>query len=418
MSEVLEVWIKTLKKPSTAHTYGQYLTRLFKEAHVTPEETIEKSKKDFETYVNLRSKALQTFTPHGSYQAISALRKFLFDNGVQILPPAKLEEPEQVKEIVQFEGGKEWKSGLAICAAAGKPYGLIFKLMLHCGWGAGEFMKFNTPEWWDFVKKNLQNGEKHEYIAIDFKGRKKNKTKFFSLVPTFLLQEILTSTTVPIRASHGYIFQDGRKIHQTKGIPLDVAHHDSARMYLEQAFKTAAKRAGQSIIVKGSPTLHTLRSIFRTQAHKVGCDGSAAEFAMGHAISPYNYNQCCSDKAWMWKNLSLIWEEATPQAVSAVHEENKALLEKMSKLEKDNKELSEHYDIQAKILDDTLALSRKALDVWGAIEKEPQKLVEIFTKAVDAGLIRLVTKDDSGTVHVNPIGMGMQFKKKDKKGDQ
>ena len=333
MNEVLDLWIRSLKKPATARTYGGALRRLFDKAGITPEEAIEKSKNDlhFETYINLRSKALEVLSAHTANLAIYALRKFLFDHGVQILPSARLEAPEQVKEIVQFEDGKEWKSGLAICAAAGKPYGLIFKLMLHAGWGAGEFLKFNTVENWDFVKKNLQNGESHEYIAIDFKGRKKNKTRFYSLVPTFLLREILASTTVPIRASHGYIFQDGRKIHQTQGIPLDMANHDSARIYLEQAFNTAAKRASQSIIVKGRPTLHTLRSIFRTQASKMGCDGAAAEFAMGHTVDPLGYNRCYSSKAWTWKNLKLIWEEPTPAAISQVAEENKKLKEELKR---------------------------------------------------------------------------------------
>jgi hypothetical protein len=366
MSDVLEVWISSLKKLSTQHSYGTHLRRLFYEGGVTPEEVIERSKKDFETYRKLRTKAMQIWpSGHGANLAVYALRKFLFDQGIDTLPAARLETPERVKDRVQFESAKEWKSGLAICAAAGKPYNLVFKLMLHCGWGSGEFLKFNTPENWTYIQQVLQNGP--EYVEIGFKGRKRNRNEFTSLIPPNLLREIIAATPVPVRASHGYIFQDGRKIHQTKGIPLDVAHHDSARMYLEQAFKTAVKRA--PIIVKGTATVHTLRSIFRTQAHKVGCDGSAAEYAMGHTVDPLGYNRCCNDKAWMWKNLSLIWEEATPQAVSAVVEENKQLKERMQKIESEK------------------------VDVWGAIEKDPERLRDLFLKAVDMGALRLVPVD-------------------------
>jgi integrase len=299
------MWLQGLKA-ETRKVYGRYLRRLFAAVKKDPDEVLslvkaEAHTNDFTAYSDLCLKCGSLFTERGRHMAVYALRSYLFANGIAILPKANIETPSPVKP----ETNLTWDQALAIGAAASKPYNLVFKLMLHAGWGAGEFFRFNTADHWDYVKKTIQSNPKASYVRINFPPRKKSKQKTYSLVPKTILDEILANVQVPIRASHGYIFQDGRRTHKTVGVPLDLEHRDSARVYLEKSFNVALRRA--PVIVEGKPTVHELRDTFRTRAIIVGCANDAAEFAMHHSIDELGYKKCYNDEKWMWSELSKLY---------------------------------------------------------------------------------------------------------------
>jgi integrase len=327
LADRYELWIKSLKS-ETAKVYGRYTRRLFTAVNLTPDEVLDKIKQekkddDYDTYTRLINETAN-LTERGRYIATYALRAFLKKNGLWGLPPAELGEPERVKEGTRLE----WDQALAICAAASKPYNLVFKMMLHCGWGAGEFLKFNTAKNWEHIKTELGNGNGPEYVRIDYsKGRKKNRKPFYTLVPSGLLKEVLAcGIQVPIAASHGYaIDQNHKRLNKVGGIQLDEAHRGSARLYLEKAFATALKRA--PITVTGKPTPHELRDTFRTQASWMKCEGHVAEFLMGHEIDKNDYDKCCLGKkgeAYVWQELKKIYGPQ-PAQIDKVAEENKQL---------------------------------------------------------------------------------------------
>lgn len=343
MTDRYELWIKSLKS-ETAKVYGRYTRRLFTAANLTPDEALEKIKAekkndDYDTYTRLINETAN-MTERGRYIAIYALRAFLKKNSLWGLPPTGLGEPERVKEATRLE----WDQALAICAAASKPYNLVFKMMLHCGWGAGEFLKFNTAKNWDRIKTELGNGNGPEYVRIDYsKGRKKNKKPFYALIPAELLKEVLASgIQVPLAASHGYaVDQNHKRLNKVAGIPLDMAHHASARLYLEKAFATALKRA--PITAPGKPTPHELRDTFRTQADWTHCESSVAEFLMGHEIDKNYYDKCCLGKkgeAYVWENLKKIYGPQ-PAQIEEVAKENQQLSEMLQEQGLENEHLKE-----------------------------------------------------------------------------
>jgi hypothetical protein len=295
---MFELWLEGLK-PSTREIYGRYLRRLFKAANMTPEQVVDGSKKDVQTYVDLVQLA-NKFTERGRYIAIFALRRLLYDRGVLMLPPARTHTPTAARAPTCLT----WEEAHAIVAAAAKPYNVCFKLMLHAGWGIGEFLKFNNEDNWNSVKAQLAKEPEKEYYKHDFTGRKKNTKEWYSLIPTSILREVLDVVSVPIRATHGYIFEGERRTHKTKGIVLNSDNYHSARIYLEKAWITARKRA--AVTLKGQPTLHELRDTWRTKAAFVGCADDAAEFAMGHTIDPLHYKKVYMKENWMWENLRKI----------------------------------------------------------------------------------------------------------------
>jgi integrase len=365
LSDRFELWLKGLKS-ETAKVYGRYARRLFTAMNLTPDEALEKVKQEasmnrWDTYSDLVAKTAE-FTERGRYLATFALRSFLFKNGIMMLPPARTSEPTRVKDNAPLS----WDDALAICAAASKPYNLAFKMMLHCGWGSQEFLRFNTTQNWEHIKTLLANGKDQEYVRVEMpRGRKRNRSPFYSLIPTGLLKEVLAANIqIPITASHGYALDENHKrTNKVAGIPLDMAHHASARLYLEKAFATALKRA--PITITGKPTPHEMRDTFRTRAQLMACEGTIAEFAMGHQIDPLGYNKCYMKEAYVWENLKKIYGP-TPALIGKVDEENKQLKERIQKLE-----------------------SEKPDDVWTAIGKHPEKLRDIINWAFRTGVSRL-----------------------------
>lgn len=373
MSERFDLWLSGLN-PKTAKVYGGYLRRLFELAQLTPDEALQKTKADIQTYidlVNLSNKFLtkkegRVTGERARHLAIFSLRRFLYDNGVMMLPPARVATPTPVKPSTRLT----WDQGLAICAAARKPYNLALKLMLHCGWGISEFLKFNTQENWAAIEKAIKAEPNAEYFRVEFAGRKRNRRQFYTLIPLFLLKETLTNVPVPITASYGLAKENGR-IYKAKGILLDMGHYEWSRTYLETAFHTALRRA--PIIVNGKPSVHELRDCFRTRATQTECADEAAEFAMGHSVDPLGYRKATYDEKWQWTQLSKIYgpTAATAQEVTALKQENKILKEAVVSALLPQKENLE------KIIDELVAveLRKRHLHAEGGLESLPPKYV-------------------------------------------
>ncbi|MGA2462224.1 MAG: hypothetical protein ABSF82_12465 [Candidatus Bathyarchaeia archaeon] len=300
-----ELWLKTLR-PSTRKSYGAILRRLFKLTNLTPQQALsrvkaEGRKNSATTYVLLQNQARANLTERTAYIGIFALRRFLFDNGVMLLPPTRLSTPRRVKPSTNMT----WEQANRICDAASKPYNLILKLMLHCGWGIGEFLKFNSEDTWNTIRSYVARNPQAEYFRFNYSGRKTSQQEFYALVPMFMIQEIMSTIPVPIRATHGFSGNKKGKLTKAEGIIIDTSHYASSTKYIEQAFKTALKRA--PIVVQGTPSVHELRDTFRTRATFVECAAEAVEFAMGHTIDPLGYNKAYYDEKWAWTNLNKIY---------------------------------------------------------------------------------------------------------------
>lgn len=330
-SPMFELWLQGLK-PSTREIYGRYLRRLFKLAKLTPEQVVDATKKDIQTYINL-VQSTNTFTERGRHLTVFALRRFLYDQGILMLPPARIHAPTPTKKPTNLT----WEEAHAIAAAAAKPYNACFKLMLHSAWGIGQLLAFNFEDTWNSVKAQLARQPEKEYYRHDFSGRKKNTSEWYSLIPTSILREVLDVVAVPIRATHGYGSEAGRRTHKTQGVVLNTDNYHAASTYLDRAWVTARKRA--PIAVKGEPTLHELRDCWRTKAAFVGCDDAAAEFAMGHAIDPLGYKKVYLREAWMWENLRKVEGEILTQ--SDLQERDETIQKLQVQIDESNRRIDE-----------------------------------------------------------------------------
>jgi integrase len=329
--DILDLWLKGLK-PATARNYGLYIRKLFAMAEMTPEEVVTKTKADIQTYVDLRE-LCNNFSESVRHLAVHALRSFLYAKGILMLPPARVPTPTPVKE----ETSLTWDQAMRIVDAMGKPYNLVGKMLLHCGWGISEFLKFNKAETWDAIKAYFTANPKAEYYRFNFSSRKKNRKKFYSLIPRSILDEILSTIPVPITASHGFTGHGKGKQYKSKGIVLDHEHFLSARQYIEMAFRTGLKRAPIAGLT-GTPTPHELRDTYRTRAELVGVAPAAAEFSMGHTVDPNSYLKCEKNERWMWQNLSKIYgpSVATEDALHSRDEEIRRLQDRLRKIEEEN----------------------------------------------------------------------------------
>ena len=141
--------------------------------------------------------------------------------------------------------------------------------MLSSGWGIGEFLKFNKAETWKAVKAKVSMGSQFEYFRFGFKGRKKNRRPFYSLVPLKLL-----SDAVALEAKSKISLPLSYQTRKGTLSPFDDSNIEKNRRYLESAFETALKRA-PIILAQGHPSPHELRDTFLTRAIQVGCSDSA-----------------------------------------------------------------------------------------------------------------------------------------------
>jgi len=296
MTNAKENWLKGINSPNTRKIYGYYFDRLLEIEGLTPEEVLEATKKNLDAYVRLKNAAKQ-FSEHGRVMAVAALRSFLLDGGIETLPAAHLKVPHRVKPSTYLT----WDQAKSVCAAASKPYNMIFNLMLHCGWGITEFLKFNTKETWDLARKYFEKNPNAPYFRFNFAGRKSNENEFYACVPRTFVQEIASLLSVPIE------IKSKRNPHQV----LDLSCYSVAKRCLESAWRTALKRA--PVLVQGEPTPHELRDTFRTRATFVNAAREAAEFVMGHTIDPLYYDKCFHNEAWVWGEINKIVTVEDPE---------------------------------------------------------------------------------------------------------
>ena len=324
--ELLASWLRTLK-PQTAKNYHACLRRLLREmGSIDCKALYEAAKVDpVATWKAIKKASLKIESAKVRLNGCYAARRFLLDQDEDMmLPAANMKQPELVKPPAYLT----WDDAQAICAAASLPYSVAFRIMLSAGWGAGEFLQFNKAETWARIKANLAaNGE--EYFRFAFKGRKKNRHPFYSLIPMKVL-----SDAVALEAQKKILLPlTGRGRRGRVGQPLDDLNIETNRRYLESAFRTALKRA-PIILGQGSPSLHELRDTFLTRAIQTSCSDSAANFVMGHVIDRLGYNKCDRDEKWLKAEIGKIHGPAavTEEALATRDTEIKDLRFQMEQL--------------------------------------------------------------------------------------
>jgi integrase len=317
LSDLIETWIQNKLQAGElgehgAKYYRAYLRRLLKGMDLTPEQVLLKAKADI-NQVWTDAKNTNGMTAAGRHKALLAFRNFLRANG--FYPPQDRLSHQKSREerAAHRKGFLSWEEAQAVANAAGKPYNLVFELMLHSAWGCSEFLEFNKAETWKQVKDYLARNPTAEYYRFDFAGRKNNDQPFYSLIPTAVLREIFASEiTLPIST--------------IKGLPLDHERYNVAVVYLESSFNTALKRAPIPP-PKARVTLHDLRDCFRTRCTLQKISFEASEFALGHILDQKGYIQCYNDEPWMWGELRQVYGPAM-----ASGEEVKTLKEEVAQL--------------------------------------------------------------------------------------
>lgn len=263
---------------------------------ITSDQALTIATKDVVKFWNDSKTAAASFTGPGRMISLMALKRFLRDNG--IYPPNdRLRHPR--RKLIP--ANLSWNQGLAICGAASKPYNLAFKLMLHCGWGIGEFFKFNSAETWQKIRDYLAQNPTAAYYRHDFpEGRKMNNQPFYTLIPANIIKEIFDSG-IPLPMTTLKV------IGQESPRPLNFENYESNTTYLHRAFRTAVRRA--PVKVDGRITLHELRDTFLTHAHTRGVPYENREFALGHSIDPRGYDKIWRDPDAMWQEMSKAYAE-------------------------------------------------------------------------------------------------------------
>jgi integrase len=338
---MLDDWALTIKKVTTRNLYRGNLKRLLAAANMTPEYVIaqvkqEAKENDATTFAKLVEVSKQ-FKESMSYAAISGLRRFLRDKGVMFLPEITVPNPQRVKPVPYIT----WEQALKVCDAASKPYNLMFRLMLHCGWGTKEFLTFNTKETWDDISAYAMNPTNPDFYRYSFKGRKEKgrSTPFHTLIPMMIIREILQSgITLPFSRNVGLspVTKKGEKRQSTQPKPFDMNTYFTSGRMMSAAFTTAMGRAAIGRVI-GSPSKHDLRDAFRSRAAKVACAADAAEFAMGHRIDPLNYNKCMYEEDWLWGELKKIYGPAAATEAQ-VAEVRDSFTKEISVLQQQNKQ--------------------------------------------------------------------------------
>jgi integrase len=292
---LIDLWVTTKLQQGELSRFGvklyrAYCKRLIKNMGLTPEQVLERAKTDINRLWT-QAKNTNGMTAAGRHKSLLAFRGFLRFNG--FYPPADKLSHKKQREERKKRGRLTWDEALSVCNAASKPYNMIFRLMLHAGWGASEFLEFNQAENWAGVKSYLTNNPQAEYYRFDFEGRKSNDQPFYSLIPATILREIIASE-IPL------------PIGTITGLQLGHAHYSAALNYLDSAFNTAKARAPIPPL-KGRVTLHELRDVFRTRATLCKVDYEPAEFALGHELDERGYQKCFNDEPYMWSELRKVY---------------------------------------------------------------------------------------------------------------
>lgn len=83
-----------------------------------------------------------------------------------------------------------------------------------------------------------------------------------------------------------------------------MENYKSSRIALDSAWKEALSRTDRERF-----KLHELRDTFKTAGTRSGAAYEVAEFALGHQLDPRGYEKCWSDEAWMWNEISKIYDK-------------------------------------------------------------------------------------------------------------
>ena len=352
-------WLKTLK-PQTAGAYRHSILRVLDEMKVDSKTLYERAAKDpVATWKQIKNAAKGIGSENVRALAQYAARRFLLDQDEDLmLPRSHIKEPDLVKPPAYLS----WDEAQKVCDAASSPYNLIFRIMLHTGWGSGEFLQFNKQQTWNAVKASLAAPTRDSpYFRFAFKGRKKNRRPFYSLIPLKVLSDaVALEAKGKIKLPLSYRSKWGKTLN-----PLDDSHIATNRRYLSSAFRTALGRAAV-ILTQGSPTPHELRDSFLTRAIQTGCSDSAANFVMGHVIDKLGYNKCDRDEKWLWSELSKIHGPAAVTEDALTSRDAK-----IERLEVENKEQKARLDRLEALTVERLMLA--AANTKLPIQKKPKK---------------------------------------------
>jgi hypothetical protein len=210
-------------------------------------------------------------------------------------------------------------------------------MMLHCGWGIGEFFEWNRAENWEAARITLQAYPPPEYYRFEFEGRKSNDQPFHTLIPTFALTEIFDSKTqFPLRTAGSH--------------ELNLANYHNSKVSVDAAFKTALKRA--RINPAGHLSPHDLRDVFRTQATIQGVDYDAREFSLGYTIDPRGYDKCYANLPWLWRELSKIYKQPSTEGIKNMAKENEELRTELTKQNRNLQTQIEELQLAVQALQD------------------------------------------------------------------
>lgn len=282
----------------TRATYGDYLRKLFSLMTLTPEACLDAARMDVNSLWTRAKVGSQTaLTPKGREAALNGLGNFLRFNG--IYPPHdRVKRGRTQKSMNRLS----WAQAVEICQAASPPYRFIFKLMLHCGWGIGEFFQFNSAGNWESVRAWHQTDPSAPYYRIDFHGRKSNNQPFYSLIPHNVIGEIIDSGV-----KTPFLTFDGKY----SGRVLDAENYHNSEVCLNSAFKRALKRT--QIKVEGRLSPHDFRDTFRTECTLRNLPYEVGEFCLGHTVDQRGYIKCYRDVPWLWNQIRILFEAAAPQ---------------------------------------------------------------------------------------------------------
>ena len=307
-------WLESIDSPNTRNNYGPYLNRLLRIMQTNAEEMRTRLKAGpgdiwREAKIKTREPA---FTPKGREIALCAFRHFM--RYCDVFPPNdKIPKAPKAKRTPYMT----WEQALKICDAATPPYRWIFRLQLHCGWGVGEFMKFNSKsENWQRAKKAVDQGA--NFYRYEFPNRKRNPKPFYTLIPAFVLKEIFEANSqFPLTT--------------TRGKALDPTNYHSSVVLFESAFRNAANRAALKLDPMPSP--HEFRDTFKTHCTKSGVIREVSEFAIGHKLDPLGYEKCEEDVDFVWSELKKAFGPGAPdQRLLELKKENQKLQAQIDEL--------------------------------------------------------------------------------------
>ncbi len=311
--DLFDEWLESIEKPNTRNGYGPYFAKLLRIMQTNAEEMRTRLKSNpGDNWREAKRVTLDpAFTAKGREITLCAFRHFI--RYCDVFPPNdKIPKAPKAKRTPYMK----WEQALKLCDAATPPYRWIFRLQAYCGWGIGEFLKFNEKAVnWERARQAVTDGK--EYFRFEFAIRKRNNESWYTLIPTFVLKEIFD-------ANNHY------PLTTTRGKPLDLTNYHSSVVLLESAFKNAANRAALKLDPMPSP--HEFRDTFKTHCTKCGVIPECKEFALGHKVDPLGYEKCIEDPDFVWSEIRKAYGPTT-QELEGVAKENQELRQNMREMQ-------------------------------------------------------------------------------------